>query len=135
MKTWYVYELYNLVGTVEWVGESVNPKSRLYSHTKRKNYPTNGNGKFYGRTDISMNIVAQFDNRIDAWDYQCKLQKEYGLNTDRETNSKAHIGNTHSTETKLKISQSQIGKVKSEETKRRMSEAIKLAWTKRKENK
>ena len=135
MKIWYVYELYNLAGTIEWVGETINPKSRLYSHTKRKHHPTNGNGKFYGRTDITMNIVAQFDNRPDAWKYQCQLQKEHGLQTDGEAYSKCQIGKIVSAETKIKMSVSQNGKTKSAETKKKISEARKVYWAKQKENK
>ena len=145
-KIWHVYELYNLVGTIEWVGETINPKYRFIQHTKKKA------GKFYGRTDISMHIVKLFDNGKEAWDYQCELQKEYGFITDKEkrqlTNN-GFYGKQHSTETKLKlsevakgrimsnetkskISQSTKGKPKSSEHNKKNSEAMKLSWAKRK---
>ena len=82
MKKWYVYELVNLMGSVEYVGESANLKDRIYTHFKRK--PDGNRGKFYGRCDMIVNIAAEFDNKKDAWDLQCELQKEYGLITDRE---------------------------------------------------
>ena len=78
----YVYELINLLGTVEYVGETRNPKDRMRMHTKVK--PGPGCGKFYGRQDIIMNIVAEFGTRREAWKYQCKLQKGYGMETDAE---------------------------------------------------
>jgi predicted RNA-binding Zn-ribbon protein involved in translation (DUF1610 family) len=34
-----------------------------------------------------MNIVTNFDNRKEAYNYQCDLQKEYGLKTDKEIQS------------------------------------------------
>ena len=68
---------------------------------------------FYGRQDISMHIVEEFDNKTDAWFFQCKLQKEWGFKSDAETNSEARKGNqfskgntfSMSNETKLKMSQ------------------------------
>ncbi len=80
MKKWYVYELVNLMGTIEYVGETYDIKQRLYNHTKTNK--SIWDGKFYGRNDIFMNIVAEFDNNKDAFEYQCKLQKEYGFETD-----------------------------------------------------
>jgi predicted GIY-YIG superfamily endonuclease len=165
MKTiWHVYELYNLVGTVEWVGESMELKGRLRQHKSK-------NGKFYGRADIQMNVVKEFDNKKDAWDYQCQLQNYYGLKTDSEKISETHKGKpksaeqrlrlslarkgkTHTDETKLKIglaSKGRIykphseehklkiglalkGKTISEETKLKLSLAAKLDWVKRKSN-
>lgn len=83
MKKWYVYELVNLMGSVEYVGETSNLKDRIYTHLKRK--PDNyGRGKFYGRNDIIINIAAEFDNKKQAFSHQCKLQKEYGLISDNE---------------------------------------------------
>ena len=35
-KKHYVYELYNLLGIVEYVGETVNPKLRFDKHIKTK---------------------------------------------------------------------------------------------------
>jgi len=146
MKKYYVYELYNQMGTVEYVGETTNPSHRMRQHTKYKR--KGGHGKFYNRLDIKMHIVKEFDNRKEAWDYQCKLQNEYGLDTDGEiiSNSQkgrihsnltkqkmsySRIGNKnakgklHSNETKQKMSNSQKGRVHSDETKLRISESIK----------
>lgn len=89
MKIWYVYEIVNLMGTVEYVGESINPKRRFYNH--KVNSKTSGNGRFYKRSDVFLNVVKQFDNRIDAFNYQCELQKEYGLPTDLETKYPKHL--------------------------------------------
>jgi len=118
MKKWYVYELYNELGSIEYVGETIDPATRFYSHTKRrpvlkKDGKPNGHGKFYKRLDIHMNIVKEFDNKRDAWNYQCELQEEYQFKTDRQTNSEARIGNqfakgntfSHSEKTKSKMSE------------------------------
>jgi len=88
-KTHYVYELYNLEGTIEYVGETINPKKRFVKHIKtkpinkfgRNNY---GSGKFYGRQDIFMHIAKEFDTKEKAFNFQCMLQAVYGLETDRE---------------------------------------------------
>lgn len=103
----YVYELVNLMGTVEYVGETKNPELRFKQHTKWKPLKP-GLGKFYGRTDIIMNVVKEFNNRKEAYDYQCKLQEEYNLLSDENTFVKnfanRHKGYKHSEEAKLKMS-------------------------------
>jgi predicted GIY-YIG superfamily endonuclease len=83
MKKYYVYEIVNLMGTIEYVGETTMPKRRFYSHTKIAPKKGLGAGKFYKRLDVFMNIVSEFDNKKDAFDYQCNLQLEYGIDTDR----------------------------------------------------
>ena len=80
MKKYYVYEIVNLMGTVEYVGQSCDLKARMANHKAPK-------GKFKGRNDIFMNIVAEFDNVSDAFDYECLLQTQYGFKTDRHSHS------------------------------------------------
>ena len=130
MKTHYVYELYNLLGTIEYVGETTTPKHRFTQH--KSSNQSSGNGKFYNRTDISMNIVKEFTNKKDAYSYQCQLQKEYGLITDSEINSKSKKGiinsKLKSTEIKLKISQTLKGRKHSEERKQKIREAAIRRW-------
>jgi predicted GIY-YIG superfamily endonuclease len=136
MKKYYVYELYNQMGTIEYVGETTNPLSRWYNHKSI-------NGKFYNRLDIKMHIVKEFDNRRDAWYYQCELQSEYKITTDsekisnslkcrtREERSNSQKGKVHSDLTKQKMSCSRIGnknakgKFHSKETKEKMSNSQK----------
>jgi predicted GIY-YIG superfamily endonuclease len=77
MKKYYVYELINHYGTIEYVGETYRPKGRMYDHTKCK--PSGRNGKFYGRQDLVMNIVSVFDNRKDARELEGKLKLDYGM--------------------------------------------------------
>lgn len=77
MKKYYVYELINLYGTIEDVGETKNPKVRMYQHIKKS--PRPGNGKYYGRQDLIMNIVESFDNRQDALKLETELKISYGL--------------------------------------------------------
>ena len=45
---YYIYEIVNLLGTVEYVGETNNPKLRFINHKCK-------NGLFYKRQDILMN--------------------------------------------------------------------------------
>ena len=82
METHFVYELINLLGTIEYVGETNNPKSRFNHHICR-------DGKFPKRHDLIMNIVKEFDTKREAYDYQCELQNEYGLKSDKEIMSEA----------------------------------------------
>jgi hypothetical protein len=80
MKKYYVYELINLYGTVEDVGESYRPNVRYREHiyTKpREKY--HGVGKYYGRQDLVMNIVAEFDTRKEARKLETELKLSYGL--------------------------------------------------------
>ena len=80
----YVYELINLMGTIEYVGESKNPHSRIKNHL-------NKGGKFYKRQDIILNVVAKFNNKKDAFDFQCELQTEYDFESDLEKYNKSAI--------------------------------------------
>ena len=79
MKTYKVYEIYNSLGIVEYVGETRNTiESRFYDHTRRK--PTqSGRGKFYGRSDMFVRLVDQFNNRKDALALEGSLKQNYGL--------------------------------------------------------
>ena len=77
-----MYEIINLMGTVEYVGETAYPTKRFANHKRKLRSP--GCGRFGNRSDVFMNIVKEFDNKIDAFEYQCQLQKEYGLKTDKE---------------------------------------------------
>lgn len=88
---WYVYELINLYGSVEYVGETTKPKYRLYQHTKTKPIEgCKGFGRFYGRQDIIMNIVQEFDNRRDALKLETELKIIHGLpTTEKDRPSKA----------------------------------------------
>ena len=162
MKKWYVYEIVNLMGTVEYVGESINPKRRWIQHKCK--VISNGQGTFANRSDVFMNVVNEFDNRRNALDKQYELQIEYGLKTDlekkryictKETKLKlsiAHKGNKYNLGKKLtiehkeKLSNALKGKMigdknpmygvhrkHSDETKLKMSEASKAMWIKRKQ--
>jgi predicted GIY-YIG superfamily endonuclease len=86
MKKYYVYELINLMGSVEWVGETYRPKIRMYQHTKTKPSEKHNHGKFFGRQDILMNIVEEFDNRKDALKLELVLKILYGLPTPERDN-------------------------------------------------
>jgi hypothetical protein len=89
MKKYYVYELINFMGTFEYVGETYRPKFRMNSHTKIKPSTTGKNreGKFYGRQDLIMNIVSEFDNRKDALELEGKLKLSHGMQwTERNQN-------------------------------------------------
>lgn len=124
---YYVYELINLLGTIEYVGESKNPHQRFNSHTKVR--PGKAMGKFYGRQDLILNIVKEFTNRKDAYAYQCELQSQYGLVTDRQLSSLAMKGKSRkpfSLEHRKKISDANRKRKHSTETKQLMSMKRKL---------
>ena len=88
-EIYYVYEIINFLGTIEYIGESKNPKKRFMCHKSINK--SGSNGKFNGRQDIFMNIVKEFNNKKDAFNYQCELQKQYGFESDAEKLSKARI--------------------------------------------
>jgi predicted GIY-YIG superfamily endonuclease len=79
--SYFVYELINLLGTVEYVGETRDPKRRFRQHVGSK--PGIGTGKFYKRQDLFMNIVSEYATKKEAFDKQCELQTSYGLKTDK----------------------------------------------------
>lgn len=86
MKKYYVYELINLYGTIEDVGETYRPEFRMNQHTRIKGHC---HGKYYGRQDLIMNIVAEFDNRKDARKLETELKLSYGLQrTERDRDIK-----------------------------------------------
>ena len=73
-----VYQLVNEKGKIEYVGNTKNPNTRLSNHTCI-------NGTFAGRKDLSLEIIKSgFSKEKTAFDYQCKIQKELGFETDME---------------------------------------------------
>ena len=86
---YYVYELINLMGTVEYVGETSNPPYRFIQHTTIKpRKKESGHGQFYLRLDISMNIVEIYPTKKEARKIEEELQIYWGLKTDRSKNSR-----------------------------------------------
>lgn len=86
LKTkWYVYTITNTQNEIEYIGCTSNPKQRWYNHTYWFQGP--GIGKFYGRTDVTMNVVKEFDNRREGWDYEAELKLQHGFELTEE-NSK-----------------------------------------------
>jgi len=75
----YVYTLEDATGKVVYCGNTINPKQRLYDHTRRK--PTKRHGAFYGQ-DVTMKIVASKATRKEAWWAQVKWQRMLGLEDD-----------------------------------------------------
>ena len=65
---YYVYTLMNQYGAVEYVGQTYNTDKRMQAHTKFND------GKFYGRTDLTLELVKEFDNRRDAMKYEGELK-------------------------------------------------------------
>jgi hypothetical protein len=79
--SYFVYELVNLMGTVEYVGRTKEPKMRWIEHVKKKPIEgISGKGLFYGRQDLVMNLVKEFDNVKDANYYEGRLKLEHGFN-------------------------------------------------------
>jgi predicted GIY-YIG superfamily endonuclease len=106
----YVYELTDQNGKVVYVGESVRPQTRLYEHTRRQPRHRSGYGRFYGRTDLTLEVVAQFDNRKDSFNHQCSLQVQYGLDTDTYSMRKNSVQNGLSNS---KVSLDQVDEIRS----------------------
>jgi predicted GIY-YIG superfamily endonuclease len=72
MKKYYVYELYNTNGEVEYVGASVNPKNRFSYHKSKQ-------GAFTKRTDINYRIIKEFDNTYDTYLFEGELKIKNGF--------------------------------------------------------
>jgi hypothetical protein len=80
---YYVYEIVNLLGTVEYVGQTKDPSYRLLQHKSKPNRNQTGHGKFYKRLDISMHVIASYPTRKEARKVEEELQIFWGLPTDR----------------------------------------------------
>lgn len=102
---WYVYELINSMGTVEYVGQTVRSKIRFGDHTRTN--PGPGRGKFYRRQDISMHIVATYTTRVEALQAEHDLQVYWGLPTDRSKRSQKGSKNGMS-----KLTEDQVREIK-----------------------
>jgi predicted GIY-YIG superfamily endonuclease len=107
---YYVYELVNLLGTVEYVGQTKNPKDRFYRHTKRKPGLRTGSGKFYKRQDISMHIVATYATEEEALKAEFDLQVFWGLPIDGSTRSHNVTGSKNG---HAKLNEDQVRQIKS----------------------
>jgi predicted GIY-YIG superfamily endonuclease/RNA-binding protein YhbY len=76
-KTWYVYELIDVMGTVTYVGCSYRPHYRFKQHTLCKK--GRGVGYFHGRLDLTLNIVQGYSTRKEALRAEGALKLEYGM--------------------------------------------------------
>jgi len=73
-----VYQLVNEKDEIEYIGNTKNPNTRLNNHICI-------NGTFAGRKDLSLEIIKSgFRKEKTAFNYQCKIQKELGFETDKE---------------------------------------------------
>lgn len=104
---YYVYELVNLMGTVEYVGETKNVKERFRLHTK-VNPEKNRQGKFYKRQDINMHVVATYETKAQSRQAEYELQIFWNLPTDRSKRSNKGSKNGRS-----KLTENQVKKIKS----------------------
>ena len=102
---YYVYELVNLMGGIEWAGCTIDPKVRWKKHTGPPQ--KNGNGKFYGRQDISMHIVAIYATKAEALQVEFDLQIFWGLPPDRKKT--ARTGSEHAN---AKLEEDQVRQIK-----------------------
>ena len=74
----YVYKLINGSGEVEYIGETKSTRWRWYDHVRRKR------GRFYGRTDITLQVLSEHECRFESYRVQCEWQRHFGLKTDLE---------------------------------------------------
>ncbi len=79
-----IYKIIDKENNVLYIGQTNNIKIRFYTHTKRKPCKNNGSGTFYGRTDISIEVIEYVYNRKEAFKREEELQKQYGLHTDND---------------------------------------------------
>ena len=74
------YQLINKEGQVIYIGETRDPRQRLYDHTRRKP-KCKGHGMFYGK-DLEIEIIECYATKKEAWHRQVKEQKKFGFQTD-----------------------------------------------------
>ena len=77
----YLYALINEAGVVEYVGETKSTRWRMYDHCKRKR------GRFYGRTDLTLEVLSEHECRFESYRVQCEWQNHFGLKSDLEKSS------------------------------------------------
>lgn len=65
MKTYYVYELVNQQGEIEYIGKTCNPHERLIEHRKSRS-------KFTARHDLQMKLVKEFNSNKQALKFEGK---------------------------------------------------------------
>lgn len=112
MKNYYVYELVNLMGTVEYVGNTSLPEHRFRQHTKWK--PGN-HGKFFNRQDVFMNLVSSYATKKEAKVEEMRLQKYWGFQTEDEKVSFSTMGkskNKGSKNSQSKLNEKQVKQIK-----------------------
>jgi predicted GIY-YIG superfamily endonuclease len=80
MKKYYVYKIKEKkTNKVVYIGETKNPTHRWNVHVSNQ-------GKF-NKNEHYMDIIDEyvFNNKKDAFNYQCNLQIQYGFQTDYKT--------------------------------------------------
>jgi predicted GIY-YIG superfamily endonuclease len=75
---WYVYQIVNEMGEVEYVGKTATPKRRWSQHTAKERY-SSGQGLFGNRTDVKFEIIKEFVNERTAELYEMQTKLELGL--------------------------------------------------------
>ena len=80
MKKYYVYELINQQGEVEYVGRTTDPHQRLIEHRKKR-------GRFPKRYDLQLKIVKEFKTSTPASLYEGKLKTKYNMEWTERTAS------------------------------------------------
>ena len=109
IKTYYVYELRNSEHQVEYVGYTTKPtgrRNRFYQHTRvRPNH--SGNGKFYGRTDLTFNVVYVTQDKEEAKKLEGKVKLSHGLEWSERTDQR-NINNRN-----RKLTQAQAQEIRS----------------------
>jgi predicted GIY-YIG superfamily endonuclease len=80
MAEHYVYTLVNNSDVVEYVGTSIDPTYRLRQHINKKpSKSNNSDGRFYGRKDLQLIIIASFEKSYDAYLLEGKLKIQNGF--------------------------------------------------------
>ena len=74
-----VYKIVNVDGVVEYVGRTKNLARRYKEHVVYKSYGQHNRGKFYGRTDVTMELICECPNLIEARETEKNLQALYNV--------------------------------------------------------
>lgn len=77
-----IYKIVNSNGIVEYIGQTCDIQRRFYDHVKHK--PGYGNGLFYKRTDVTLEVIEYADTRKKAIKIEEYWQTYYGFTTEHK---------------------------------------------------
>ena len=79
MKTHYVYQIIDNSGKILHIGKTMDLERRFAQHTKWKGYGDSSAGLFYGRTNIKLEIVKEFNDKKECTKFEGEYKIQNGF--------------------------------------------------------